>query len=361
MTVFKNKRSARWVCQIYDAATKRAKHVGTFATRREARDAEQDALRHNAPANKGRQTVAEYAERWLHSMHALGRKQSTIRTHTERLKPFLADHGHQRLDAVTRQQARAWAAGHRHQAPAVRAMFNAAIDDEAVRVNPFANLRLEQSRGRRDLPGDWLTLADIDHLCETALRAHPGPFGQTMAALIRFAAFTGIRPGELFALEHSDLNARDGTVTVRRAADSHARVVTTPKNGRPRVIVYPEEAQRAVDRAARLVGQELVFTGPRGQQLWANSFSWLWQPVRVLAGRPSMGLHELRHFCATYLLQLGLAPWEVAVQLGHTDNGALVMSTYGHPSEDVARAKVKAALDGHQSGDLALLRGRKGA
>lgn len=31
------------------------------------------------------------------------------------------------------------------------------------------------------------------------------------------------------------------------------------------------------------------------------------------------------------------------VQLGHTDGGALVMSTYGHPSEDAARARLKAA------------------
>jgi integrase len=40
-----------------------------------------------------------------------------------------------------------------------------------------------------------------------------------------------------------------------------------------------------------------------------------------------MALHELRHFCATYLLELGPTPVDVAVQLGHTDGGALVMST----------------------------------
>jgi hypothetical protein len=35
-----------------------------------------------------------------------------------------------------------------------------------------------------------------------------------------------------------------------------------------------------------------------------------------------MALHELRHFCATYLLELSLAPADVAVQLGYTDGGA---------------------------------------
>jgi hypothetical protein len=35
---------------------------------------------------------------------------------------------------------------------------------------------------------------------------------------------------------------------------------------------------------------------------------------------------------------------DVAVQLGHRDGGALVMSTYGHPSDDAARERLRAAF-----------------
>jgi integrase len=56
-----------------------------------------------------------------------------------------------------------------------------------------------------------------------------------------------------------------------------------------------------------------------------------------------MDYYELRHFCATHLLDLGVSHADVAVQLGHTDGGALVMSTYGHPSEDAARSRLKMA------------------
>ena len=52
---------------------------------------------------------------------------------------------------------------------------------------------------------------------------------------------------------------------------------------------------------------------------------------------------QLRHFCATHLLELGVSHADVAVQLGHTDGGALVMSTYGHPSENGARERLKRA------------------
>jgi integrase len=96
--------------------------------------------------------------------------------------------------------------------------------------------------------------------------------------------------------------------------------------------VYPVQARQAVEAAPRFHGQELVFVAPRGGQLWAPHFSWLWSPVRAAFGRPKMAWYELRHFCATHLLDLGLSPSDVAYQLGHTDNGKLVMETYGHPS-----------------------------
>jgi hypothetical protein len=41
-------------------------------------------------------------------------------------------------------------------------------------------------------------------------------------------------------------------------------------------------------------------------------------------------LHELRHACATLLLECGLAPADVAVQLGHT-GGRLVMTLMAIP------------------------------
>jgi len=43
--------------------------------------------------------------------------------------------------------------------------------------------------------------------------------------------------------------------------------------------------------------------------------------------------------------ELGVSYADVAMQLGHTDGGALVMSTYGHPSEDGARKRLKRAYE----------------
>lgn len=86
-----------------------------------------------------------------------------------------------------------------------------------------------------------------------------------------------------------------------------------------------------------------VFTTPCGQRFSKTSHYYYWRLLRSQAGRAHMAFYELRHFCATHLLELGVSHADVAVQLGHTDGGALVMSTYGHPSDETARSRVLAA------------------
>jgi hypothetical protein len=45
------------------------------------------------------------------------------------------------------------------------------------------------------------------------------------------------------------------------------------------------------------------------------------------------------------LLERGMTASDVAVQLGHTDGGRLVMNLYGHPSEVAARERLLACWD----------------
>ena len=110
-------------------------------------------------------------------------------------------------------------------------------------------------------------------------------------------------------------------------------------------MVLPRPAREALVDVPRLSDEPWVFTGRTGRRFTRPTLAHTWHPVRALAGRPEMDFYELRHFCATYLLERGLSPSDVAVQLGHTDNGALVMSTYGQPSEDAARRRIRRAFD----------------
>lgn len=350
MSVYK-RPSGKWATQIYDASLGRARQVGTYATRKEAKAAEAAALARST--STGRETVGSFSARWLSIFPRP--KASTNQHNAERIKRFTEQHARRRIDSITANEAREYAVAHRSELPALRAMFGDARKLGLIVTNPFASLGLE-GPGKRNLRPEWLTAHDVDRLVETARKTH-GEYGAIMAAMVTFAAYTGVRPGELYALEFDDL---DGTsVHIRRAADSKTRTITSPKNGMAREIVFPRPARDAVMNMPRFHGQQLVFVAPQGGQLWAPHFAWLWNPVRAAFGRPRMHFYELRHFCATHLLNLGLAPWEVAVQLGHTDNGKQVMETYGHPSDRAARARILTALDGHDEGDVAALKRRR--
>jgi integrase len=111
-----------------------------------------------------------------------------------------------------------------------------------------------------------------------------------------------------------------------------------------RIIVLPPLVLQALSMLARRTDSPYVFHTPRGRRLVRGSLYYLWRPVsaawRAETGR-DLDLHELRHACATLLLERGLSSADVALQLGHTDGGRLVQTLYGHPNERLARDRVK--------------------
>jgi len=329
------KRGSSWGVSVYDRALKRKRWVDTFKTKAEAREVERAAAQRRSVG--GRMTCSEFAGLWLDEYpRAAG---ATRRTYRYGVKAFSEEFVHVRLSEVDRLAARSWALrAPQSNVRIVRAMFNDAINDGVhPGPNPFANLRLEQSRGRKDLIA--LTRDELDELGATALRVH-GEFGPTLRAMIVFSAYVGLRPGEMFALERSDVGRDE--VRIRHNLDGTG-VIKAPKNGQERVVVLPPPAREALADVPARLDVPWLFVTLRGRRFSKSSLYYYWNPIRAAFGRPGMDYYELRHFCATHLLELGVSHADVAVQLGHTDGGALVMSTYGHPSEDAARERLKRA------------------
>lgn len=329
------KRGSGYGVSVYDPALKRKRWVGTFASKAEAREAEREASRRRSVG--GRMTCAEFSSLWQKEYpRAAG---ATRRSYRYALKAFAEEFGRVRLSEFDRLTARSWALrAPRSNVRVVRAMFNDAINDGLhAGPNPFSNLRLEQSRGRKDLVA--LTVAELDELAGAAVKVH-GEFGPAFRAMILFSAYVGLRPGELFALERSDVGRDE--VTIRHNLDGTG-TIKAPKNGQERIVVLPPPAREALADVPARIDVPWLFVTPRNRRFSKSSLYYYWNPVRAAFGRPGMDYYELRHFCATHLLELGVSHADVAMQLGHTDGGALVMSTYGHPSEEGARARLKMA------------------
>ena len=330
------KRGKGFGVSVYDSALKRKRWVGTFRTRAEAREAEREASRRRYVG--GRITCGEFAALWLDEYPRPA--GATRRTYRYGLKAFAEEFARVRLADLDRVTARGWALRHpQSNVRVVRAMFNDAINDGLhPGPNPFANLRLEQSRGRKDLIA--LTVDELDELAEVALRVH-GEFGPVFRAMVIFSAYVGLRPGELFALERSDVGRDE--VQIRQNLDGTG-TLKAPKNEQERVVVLPPPAREALKDVPGRLDVPWLFVTKRGRRFSKSSLYYYWNPVRAAFGRPGMDYYELRHFCATHLLDLGVSHADVAIQLGHTDGGALVMSTYGHPSEGAARERLKEAF-----------------
>ena len=331
------RRGKRWTASGYDKATARKRHLGTFDTRAQALRAEADwRLRTRAT---GSEACDEFAERWTRDYPRP--RASTNKHNAERVRRFAKDFEGIKLADVDRPTARVWAMKHRSNLSAVRAMFGDMMRDGLVEVNPFAELRLPGSRGRKDLI--TLTEKELGALADVALSEEMelGEYGPEYRAMILFSGYVGLRPGELFALRRDDIIGQ--LCTIERALSSTGEIGQT-KTGRSRTVTIPPPAQDALlEVSAHPSG--LLFTSPM-DRMWTQPLHHrYWSLLRRFGKRPGFDFYGLRHTAATLLLERGVTPWDVAVQLGHTDGGQLVMDLYGHPSEAGARARLLAAWD----------------
>lgn len=339
----------RWVARVWDRHTGRFKSLGTFDKKGDA----QDVINafYAKPQPRTLETCDSFALRWPDAYPRP--KQSTNTYNRERVKKFADDFKGVPLADVDRPRARAWALENRLRVSAVRAMFNDALDDELVLRNPFANLRLPQSRGRADIRA--LTEPEIRDLADLALRVCSPQVGETVRAMILFSAYVGLRQGEMFALRLIDLGHEE--LTIRRTL-SKTGELTAPKNGRERTVAFLPQARQALERVPRRVGQEFVFEQSRGGHWTYNALVYWWYKVRAAAGLPAMAWHELRHASATMMIERGLSYATIAHQLGHVDGGVLVAKTYGHPEASRMRQEIRAAFSANVA-DLAVVKERK--
>lgn len=129
------------------------------------------------------------------------------------LKLLLAEFGERRLSSISRHEAMQWAERvPPSRVPPTVTCMNAAVDAELIGRNPFGGLSHRSSRGRADEAPP--THEELRRLLD-ACRCH-GDYAPQMRNLITFAAYTGMRPGELFALEWADIDTKAMRIHVRR-------------------------------------------------------------------------------------------------------------------------------------------------
>jgi integrase len=148
-----------------------------------------------------------------------------------------------------------------------------------------------------------------------------------------FAAATGLRPSELFALEHGDIDRAAGVVQIRRAY-ANGRVKHTKTRLSKRAVPLQAIAVEALDQLRSWQDSLLLFSNARGGYLDFRNFNRRhWKPVQKAAGiEPLRDLYDLRHTYATFALRAGVPVFALSRFMGTSI--AMIDLHYGHLAVD---------------------------
>jgi integrase len=260
-----------------------------------------------------------------------GRRPSTVRRMRDGLKPLVRDFGDHQLDSFSRQQALTWALPRgRHVQQSARRFFNHALDRELIASNVFTRLGVIKRTRRIDRPGfEVISDAQYERLCRCARASRDDSYGLILEGVILAIGEAAMRPGEIFALNHSDIDYTTGLIHIRRQLDLASGVTDWPKDDEPRDIAMSPKLRSHLEIMPRL-SEEILFPTPRGCYMPRSTWSAHWHSVRAAAQIPGLEFYELRHRAIQWMIDppddggLGLHIQTTAHIAGHRDGGFLV-------------------------------------
>lgn len=213
----------------------------------------------------------------------------------------------------------------------LRQVLETARSSGAIRGNPCDGVRLPRAEAKQPL---FLSAEDVEALAS----ATRPPYD----LLVRFAAATGLRPSELCGLRVGRLNLVRATVEVAEALTVVAgRTEVGPiKNGVRRTVQLSRSlcdqlglhlAGRAAGLGRPLLPDDFVFVAPEGGPLRRDLLhKRIFRPAVEEAGLPpGLRVHDLRHTCASLLIELGAHPKVIQEWLGHKSI-TVTIDVYGH-------------------------------
>lgn len=320
-----------------------------------------------------RVTFAEYAAAWIDSYSGRttrGLRAETLRDYRKRLgldehgqlrvgkdgKPIttgaVAYFGRMRLAEIAPQHIREFIAhtaartakgqgSEREEARAitantvrldlapVRALFATALEDGTIRTNPCAGVRIAMTsaEGEDDdgavkapSPDEYVALLDA--------------IGEPGRLFFEFLGETGLRIGEAVALTWADVDLGACRVQVRRRWYRGSFGPPKSRYGKRAVPISPELGQRLWAMRGtrkRAVGDaDFLCVSDKGRTIdQSNLASRVLKPAARAAGIDWLGLHSLRHYCATALFRRGLNAKQVQMWMGH-HSPAFTLATYVH-------------------------------
>jgi integrase len=337
-----------------DAAGNRKTRYVTVKGRRQ--DAQRELTRLLAAADAGtlpepsKVTIAVYLRAWLDGTHGLSPKtaeryrelvKQQIIPHLgavslQRLKPSQVQEWHGILLKSGGKGGRALAArtvGHAHRV--LHRALQRAVENETLARNVASVIHPPK------VEEDEIEILDPEQIV-TVMRKLDG---HPLFVISALALATGMRRGELLALQLGDLDLDGASVRVERSLEQTAAGLRfkgpKTKYGR-RTISLPPSAvailrthrrQQLETRIALGLGkpgpETLLFSNPDGSPISPNYLTRRWQDTCVALDLPRVTFHALRHTHASALIAAGMDVVRISRRLGH-GSPSITLNIYAH-------------------------------
>ena len=351
----------RWDVRYRDEARKQRKR--SFARKVDAQQfansVETDLNRGEwIDPKRGQELFETWAEKWLAT--TADRKPKTRESYesilSKHLLPRFGDVPIASIDyplvlsfVAELQQAGAASKTVRNIRDVLRMVMRLAVRSGAIKVNPVSEVTVRRG-GKKEMvfldPEQIMSLAaEVSAPPARYRRDERRVSGYPEYGLfVRFAAYTGLRAGEMVGLRVKDLELLHRRVQVfQSASEAYGQLQIVPtKTYERRSVPIPRSF---IDELAELIAgkspDDFVWVSPQGGPFrYSNWFKRHFRPAVTRADVPEeTRFHDLRHSYAALLIAQGAHPRAIMERMGHSTI-TVTLDSYGH-----LFPKLDAALD----------------
>lgn len=241
----------------------------------------------------------------------------------------------------------------------LRLVLQEAVAGGGAKTNVADGVKVQRGRRQEMM---FLTVGEVISLAYE-ISNPPRPRRQPLrhypqyGLLVRLAALSGMRAGEIAALRIGRVNFLGGTIEVAESASEapEGLVYNEPKTYERRTVpigrtLATELGEQIGERLGQVEG--FVFTAPDGGPLRHSTFYRRhFKPAAARAGFPALRFHDLRHTAAALMISEGFHLLSVKERLGHSSFN-VTYDRYGHVYQSQEEAETdrldelfRAALD----------------